>query len=452
MIRSLGVRLALGPAALCCLVELAGAQRAAPPDLVIAGVTVIDVESGVLRRDRTVLIRDGRIASVADRGAPLPRGIQRMDGTGQYLIPGLWDMHVHLSWTTRSALPVLIANGVTGVRDLGSDFTDIVEWRTQIADGAVLGPRIVAAGPILNGRSFNRYQLATGDSAQARGVVRTLKQMGVDLIKVHRRVERSAYFAIADETRKQGLQLVGHIPLTIRPEEASDAGQMIEHTETLFEGTFSTDLPSAALPDSIQRFIDHGGAAALFARFVRNGTSVTPTLAAWRYLIEHPDSSWRSDPHVRYVPCALQEAARRAPLLSAADVPAFRRNFEAYRSIVNRINQAGVRILAGSDVAGVRIPGFSLHDELATLVDAGLTPLQALQSSTANPAAILGRKADFGAIAPGKIADLVVLSGNPLDDIRNTQSITAVIVGGRLLTRRTLDSELYRTAESIRCH
>ena len=141
-------------------------------------------------------------------------------------------MHVHLSWTTASALPLLVANGVTCVRDLGSDLAQIDAWRAEIAAGVRVGPRMVRAGPILNGQSFNRYQLVTGNPDQARGIVRALKQVGVDFIKVHRRVPRDSYFTIVDEARKQGLALVGHIPMTVTPEEASDAGQLIEHTET----------------------------------------------------------------------------------------------------------------------------------------------------------------------------------------------------------------------------
>src|SRR5262249_8798245 len=157
------------------------------------------------------------------------------------------------------------------------------------------------------GKSFNRYQLVTGDSSQARGIVRALKQAGVDFIKVHRRVERPVYFAIVDEARKQGLPLVGHIPIEVTPSEASDAGQLIEHTETLFDGTFSKGLPSTALADSIRRFLASPASDSLFARFVRNRTPVTPVLAAWRWLIEHPDTTFLQDPRIRYVPRSLRD-------------------------------------------------------------------------------------------------------------------------------------------------
>ncbi len=421
-----------------------------PRALALTGVTIIDLESGALRPNQTVLVQDGRIAALGEN-LPLPPRTRRVDARGRFLLPGLWDMHVHLSWTTGTALAVLVANGVTGVRDLGSDYPEVLGWRARIAAGDLIGPRIVTSGPMLNGRSFNRYQLATGDSSQARGIVRALKQMGVDLIKVHRRVERDAYFAIADETRKQGLRLVGHIPLTIRPDEASDAGQQIEHTETIWEGTFAAGLSPEALPDSIQRFLAGEGGAALLARFVRNGTPVTPALGAWRYIIDHPDTTWLADPRMRYVPCALKEATRRSPPVSSADLPAIRRNYDAYRATVARMNQSGVTLLAGSDIAGPRLPGFSLHDELAALVDAGLTPLQALRAATVLPSRVLGRDGDVGSVASGRAADLLLLDANPLVDIRNSQRISAVVLAGRYLARGALDSLLRGAAAEAKC-
>jgi hypothetical protein len=423
-------------------------QPAPPPPIAITHVTVVDVESGELRGDMTVRIQDGRIAAVVPASAAAPGGVREVDGRGRFLIPGLWDMHVHLSWTSASALPVLVANGVTGVRDLGSDLVELDGWRARITDGLLVGPRIVRVGPMLNGRSFNRFQLTTGGPEQARGIVRALKQVGVDFIKIHRRLPRDDYFAIVDEAGKQGLALVGHIPMTVKPEEASDAGQLIEHVETLFEGTFSAGLPDSMLADSIRRF-RAGAADSLFGRFVRNHTPVTAGLVAWRYLVEHPDSSWLADPRMRYVARSFKEAVRKGPApMPAAQVPAMKRIYEEYRATVGQMSRAGVTILAGSDIASARIPGFFLQDELDALVDAGLTPLQALQAATLNPARVLKRESEFGTVAAGKVADLVLLEANPLEQIRHTQRIAAVVLGGRLLLRGDLDA-LLKTAEEM---
>jgi imidazolonepropionase-like amidohydrolase len=423
-------------------------QAPATPPIAITRVTVIDTESGSALPDRTVLVRDGRIVSVEASRSRAPGGATVLDGRGKFLIPGLWDMHVHLSWTTSSALPVLVANGVTGVRDLGSNLTEIDDWRGRIAAGVLVGPRIVRVGPIINGRSFNRFQLAVESPEQARGIVRTLKQVGVDAIKVHRRTPRDAWLAIIDEAKKQGLRVVGHIPMTVRPEEASDAGQLIEHTETLYEGTFSADLAEEQLADSIRRYRASGAADSLFARFARNGTSVTPMLVPWRYLIDHPDTSAFADPRMRYVARSFKDAARKGPPpITAAQLPGAKRTYEEFRQTVGQMHRAGVMLLAGSDIAATRIPGFLLQEELVALVDAGLSPIEAIRAATLNSAKAMGKEQDFGSIAAGKVADLVLLDANPLDDIHNTQRISAVVLGGRLLRRVDLDGLLRLSAE-----
>jgi hypothetical protein len=275
-------RVIKAPFAGVAIVALAlhGQQTAVPAaggSVSLIGAAFIDPQTGSTQ-SRTVLVRDGRIADVVPTGTPLPADVERFDAAGRFLIPGLWDMHVHLSYAGASALPLFIASGVTGVRDLGSDLSQLDGWRAQIDAGTLAGPHIIRAGPMVNGQSFNQYQLVTNGPEQARGIVRTLKQVGVDFVKIHRRVPRDDYFAIVDETWKQGLSLVGHIPMTVRPEEASDAGQLIEHTETLFEGTFSAGLEDAKLPDAIKAFRAKD-ADALFARFIRNQTPVTPMIS-----------------------------------------------------------------------------------------------------------------------------------------------------------------------------
>jgi len=430
-----------------CATAVVGAP--VPPPIAITHVTVIDTRGGPSQPDMTVLIRDGRIARVERTAGAIP-GVTIVEGRGKFLIPGLWDAHVHLSWATASALPVLVANGVTGVRDCGSDLTEIDRWRSKIADGSLIGPRIVRAGPILNGRSFNRYQLETGNPDQARGIVRLLKWVGVDFIKVHRRVPRDVYFAIVDEAGKQGLKVVGHIPMTVRPEEAADAGQLIEHEETLFEGTFSESLTAAQLPEAIHRFVADGAADSLFARFVRDHTPVTSTLAAWHYAVGHPDSSWLSDPRMRYVARSQKDAGRHAAPVAPDDMENARRTVAAYDQVLSRLNRAGVTLLAGTDLAGWRLPGFMLHEELVTLVEAGLSPLQALRAATMNTATALGREDEFGSVTVGRRADLVLLDADPLADIHNSQRIAAVVLGGRLLRRADLDSLLRAGAAMAR--
>src|SRR5437867_4127005 len=407
--------------------------------LAITHVTIIDTNGGAPQRDVTVVIHDDRIAEITGKSVPATRVI---DGRGKFLIPGLWDMHVHLSWTTSSALPVLVANGVTSVRDLGSRLSEIDAWRTKIAEGTLIGPRILRVGPILNGQKFNQYQMVSGNPDETRGVARALKEVGVDFLKVHRRFLRDSYFALIDEAKRLGIPVVGHIPMSVTPEEASNAGQQtIEHTETLFEGTFSATMKEK-LPEAIRKFREGGDADKLFAVFVKNHTVVDPTLAAWSGLLADPSGS---GPRMRYVAASNKKSI--API-SPDELQGYRDVFAEFRKVVGQMHRDGVTLVTGTDIAASRVPGFLMHDELALFVECCLTPLEALQAATANPAKVVNRFNDLGSIETGKIADLVLLDANPLDDIHNTQKIAAVIIGGRLLDRADLDA-LLRLGEQL---
>ena len=428
----------------------AAQQTTVPAPLAITHVTVIDTRGGPSQTDMTVVIREGRISGVAGAGGEVPVGASVVEGRGRFLMPGLWDMHVHLSWTTNdarlaSALPVLVANGVTGVRDVGGHLGELDEWRTRIAAGLLVGPRIVRAGPILNGRTFNQYQLATGNPDEARGIVRALKQVGVDFIKVHRRTPRDAYFAIIDEAKKQGLMVVGHVPITVTPEEASDAGQQIEHAYTLFEGTLLAGRPEEQIAEVIETFRATPAADSLIARLARNRTVIDATLVPYYQIT---DSAWFQSPHMRYVARSLKEAWQKNPMVSARDLDGWRRTYIQLRGVVGQMHRAGVAFVTGTDLAVIRPPGFTVHQELALLVDAGLTPLEAIQAGTLTPARVMKLDADYGAVEAGKIADLILLDADPLADIHNTERISAVVLAGKLLRRGDLDA-LLRAGEEM---
>jgi len=294
----------------------------------------------------------------------------------------------------------------------------------------------------LNGQSFNQYQMVVGNPDEARGVVRALKAAGVDFIKIHRRIPRDSYFALMDEARKQDIRVVGHVPLTVKPEEASDAGQAsIEHTETLFEGAVTNGELLDLTGESIRKYLaEHG--SALFAKFVANHTVVTPTLGAWKAEIAARDGSV-PDPNVRYIAASL----RRIPV-EPLNLP-LKEVFDGLCDAVRQMHSTGVTLMVGTDVsAAPRIPGFLMHDELATLVACGLTPAEALRAATLVPATLLGRQSEIGTIQVGKIADIVLLSENPLDDIRNSRKIWTVVAAGKVLQRGDLD-RLLRAAERL---
>ena len=381
---------------------------AAQSTLAITGVTVVDGTGSAAQPDKTVIIVGNRIDAIVNASAKarIPRGARTVLGKGLFLIPGLWDMHVHLH---ERDLPRLVSYGVTGVRDMGNVLSDVDAWRATIGAGALVGPLIFRVGPILNGKSFGPAQVAITTDVEALAAVRLLKQLGVDAIKLHRVLPREAYFALADEAKKQSIPFVGHVPPWITIEEASDAGQAsIEHMETLLDRNAPVNTANA--PE-------------LFAKLVKNNTTYTPVLVAFRGSAE---------------PANIDSTlGAKIPEIASGR----KRIFGEFLELVGLMNRAGVNLMAGTDL-GVKwiSAGQSLHEEIGYLVDAGLTPMQALQAATRNPARFLGVNA--GTVEPGKLANLVLLDANPLKDIRNTKRIHGVVLDGKYLDRAQLDTLL----------
>jgi len=397
----------------------------------------------------TVIVSGDRIVSVLKGGA-VPAGAQVVEGRGKFLIPGLWDMHVHLSYARASALPVFAAMGVTYVRDVGSDLSEIDAWRGQIFGKTLTGPTILRAGPILNRQESNQYHLVIANAADARMAARTLKKAGVDLLKTHRRTSRDAYFALADEAKTLGLPLVGHVPMAVSPAEASAAGQQtIEHIETLFEGTFASAHNGQVLAPEMAQWRASPEAAALFQTFVRNGTVVDPTLIATGYLVRMMESA-NTDSRLRYLAASTREMRER----TLSSVPASEKGswspvVRERQAVTGQMQRAGVTLVTGTDTSVLHPPGFALHDELDLLVESGLTPAEALRAATINCAKLFP-SLDAGATAPGKLADLVLLDADPRADIHNTLRIDTVVLRGRAMNRLALDRTLAQAVQLAR--
>ncbi|PYU27766.1 MAG: hypothetical protein DMG32_05210 [Acidobacteria bacterium] len=351
--------------------------------LVFTHVTVIDATGGPLQPDMTVVVSGNRITALGKAGSvAIPRGALMNNAAGKFMIPGLWDMHQHTFMRKNKVLPLYslwgnIVNGVTGVRDMGDqglpdDFGDLpywqdFEWRQAIAAGSVIGPRLVLPGILLEGPPSPRKGWAEiSIAAQGREEVDFLKKFGVDFIKVHDSLPREAFFAIAEESKKQGLVFAGHVTNTVSVAEASDAGQ-------------------------------------------------------------------KSEEHLLGI---LKEFQAQFNNFKQENVPALKMLHAAHYRVVKEMQRAGVKLLVGTDG---RLFGYDVHDEMAEMVAAGLTPLQVLQAATKNAADFLGRLDSMGTIEKGKIADLVLLDANPLDSIGNAAKINAVVVNGRLLDRNALD-------------
>jgi imidazolonepropionase-like amidohydrolase len=430
--------------------------------LVFSHVTVIDTAGGPSQSDMTVIVSDQHIADVAkSAGLQIPAHAIVVDGRGKYLIPGLWDMHVHTifgGWLPHNegiTLPLFVANGITGVRDMGSDLDAVKEERAQIAAGALLGPRMVIAGPMLDGPVPHFPSSApVANAADGRRVVDELKAQGVDFIKIQSYIPRDGYFAAADEAKKLGIVFVGHVPDAVRASEASNAGQKsIEHFTGIFEGCTPIEDRLLKGPKTLGLNVknyDPERAKALIALMAKNQTWQVPTLAWERgqWLVDDIDLS--HDPLVKYAPAVWKD--RTWPMfkqdiikdMDTDPLPVRKRFVQMELEMTLAMFQAGVPFMAGTDTAaGIHIfPGFSLHQELELFVKAGLTPLQALQTATLNPAKFLGRSSQLGTVEKGKLADLVLLDANPLEDIGNTRKIRAVVLAGHYFSRADLDQML----------
>ena len=444
--------------------------------LVIEHAAVIDTATGAILPDTTVVIEGKRIARVGPSrrpGAAGPSGdggpadaqqsagresAKIIDAHGLYLIPGLWDMHTHVYFDNTAAdgtdliLPLFLANGVTGVRDMGSELDPVLHARAGIAAHQMFGPRMVVAGPMLDGpKTPYRAAIAIATPEDGRQAVDMLKRRGVDFIKVQSYVPRDAYFAIADEAKKVGIAFEGHVPDAMRASEAVASGQRtFEHLIGIFEASSPDEdkyLSGKKSPGMFLETYDPAREAAIIALLAKNQVWQCPTLYWERgqWLVDAID--YTKDPDLAYAAhswVAKDWPQSQKSILKSLDTDplAVRERFVEHElGIVKRLHAAGVPFLAGTDTAaGVDvIPGISLHLELQRFVAAGFTPLEALQTATLNPAKFYGRLEDFGTVDPGRLADLVLLDANPLTDIRNTRRIAGVVADGRYLSRQDLE-------------
>lgn len=452
--------------ALLCLISPllawpAVAQAPAVADFSITHATLIDLRTGALHPDTTVTLHGNRITSVAAHGAPAGRAI---DAHGRFLLPGLWDMHTHVFFDSTAAdgtdliLPEFLAFGITGIRDMGSALDPVLHARDAIAAHQQLGPRMVVAGPMLDGpHSTYKAAIAITTPASGRAAVDMLHARGVDFIKVQSGVPHDAYFAIAEEAHRDGITFEGHIPDAIRTADALRAGQRsMEHLIGLFEasspdeeqylqGSFG-DADHTKTPAKLLAAYDPARERRIISLIAKYNVYQCPTLFWERgqWLVDAID--FTKDPDLAYAAHSwvatlwphMQKGI--AASLDTDPLPA-REQFVAHElGIVQRLHSAGIPFLAGTDTpAGVDvIPGISLHHELERLVVAGFTPLEALRTATVEPAAFLHREQDFGDVAAGRLADLILLDRNPLTDIRNTRSVSAVVHDGQYLSTEDL--------------
>jgi len=413
-------------------------------------VTLIDGTGSPPKEHRTVTISGNRITDIKKSETSDQAD---WNGTGKFLIPGLWDMHVHLAYVGDTACPALIANGVTSVRDLGGNL-NVIDWmRRRIDEKDLIGPRIYRAGPFLDGSKIGaRDRLIIDTPADSIRAVAYLKEQSVDFIKVHNGPRPEPYLALLKEAKRQGIQVVGHIPVSISdPGTAIDAGHgSVEHIVSLFEGPYLQKVGAGkSKQEALAEFTD-AEAKRLAQKMVKNGTWFDPTLITYWARSYQWEIRSKKDLREKYVSGSAKEFWRQFPDLP--DEPAVRdllkQAFDRMVEITRIQHQEGVRFLVGTDLAAkYTYPGFNVHDELQWLVNAGLSPMEAIQAGTRNCAESVGRLKDLGTIEENKLADFILLDKNPLMDIGNTKSIVMVVVNGQAYSREDLDRILEKVAQ-----
>ena len=437
----------------------------------ITDVAVIPMTSDTVLRGSTVIVRDGRIAEVGPGArVAIPAGARRIDGRGRYLIPGLSDMHAHLYSDAQAPdslapdeLAVMLANGVTTVR-LMIGTPEHLALRREIGAGRLLGPQLWVASPQFAGRAYeNGVVVATPEDARRQ--VAAVADAGYEFIKLTLDITPPVFDAIVAAAHARGIPVVGHVDPQVGVARAIAAGQQIEHLDNYLEAVLADSAP---MRESVSNYgvfrpqnwesldwIDDAKVARIAGETARAGIWSAPTLYVFNTafargqrhdeLRARPDWSlmpswWRAGylrARERYWQAPASEARRQ-------------RYIEVRNALVKAIADSGGKLLASSDTPEwFQVYGWTLHRELGAFVEAGLTPYQALETATRNPAEFLKATRDFGTIEPGRRADLVLLSANPLDDIGNTTRIEAVAIGGRWLDRAALDRMLQRSTERI---
>ena len=442
-------------------IAAAGAQ-AEPGATAFTGVTVIDMTGGPPKTGMTVMVSGSRITRVG-RNVPIPKNARVVDSRGKYMIPGLWDLHVHMfNNVTRAGtndketnFPLFVANGVTAVRDMFSDPDDIElarKWNAEIEAGTTVGPRTYSASRIVEGAPpVLPVVLAVKDAAEARAAVRSLKAGGAGFIKVYWNLSPEAYFAIADESKKLGIVFAGHVPFLVSARDVSDAGQKsVEHLTGILETCTSKEDElrkkewTPAVGEEMYATYDEKKCLELFRRFAKNGTYHVPTAILHRGMSLYDDDGFLNNPDLAYIPAPIMKEWAASPQLNRLQNQKVRKErFERLVTTIGQMHRAGVPLLAGTDNNNPYVvPGFALHDELELFVRGGLTPLEALRTATVNPAKYFGLTRSHGTIEAGKAADLLLLDANPLENIRNTRRIAAVVANGRYLPKESLEAML----------
>jgi hypothetical protein len=454
------------------LLSSCGGDAGAPPELAIENVTVIDAVEGV-RENRTVVVDGGRIVRVSAGGEP-SGAAQVVDGTGRYLIPGLWDFHVHLTYedALTEAMPGLfLSYGITSIRDTGGLLERVLPVVQALRAEGATAPRVFFAGPLLDGADLvydgvNLPPLGIGnpDVETARRNVAALADAGVDFLKIYEMVTPEVFAALVEEAKARGLPMDGHVPLSMLARDVGPHVNSLEHLRNIemdcaagAEGLLAerrrilaeeSGGPGGALRGRLHRLqrmpavADYDEARCQDVMASMTSTTQVPTLRLNAFNLSPAYDRLGWEDALDRLPDAFADEWRAEAETRRAAGPSADTAYAAWSLfLAGKMHEAGVPVGAGTDTPiNLSVPGFSLHSELQMLVRAGLSPMEALRAATILPAEFFGIERGMGTVAEGRLADLVLLTADPLEDIANTLTIQAVVTKGKLLDREALDA------------
>jgi imidazolonepropionase-like amidohydrolase len=448
-------------------------------DVMIRHATVVDVEHARTILDQAVVLRGDDIVAVGS-DASISRtwsATQTMEAKGRFLIPGLWDMHVHfgggpdLIEENKALLPLYIAHGITTVRDCSGDLPDqVLQWRDEIAKGTLFGPQLFTSGAKIEGiHPIWKGTIEVGSKADVDAAFVKLRKDRVDFVKItDSTLDPQLFLYAVSQAKSFGMRSSGHIPMALTVEQAVDAGiSSIEHIDYAYkagvkdEAAIVTDFAAGRITRAeanqrIDQGFDKATAMAAYRLFAAKGVFVTPTLNGGRVLDFLDTDNHANDPYLAYIGPRLRKTydwrIERAAKATPAQIAARHAHYEHLAKILPMLQQAGVTIMAGTDAGFLNsfdYPGIGLHEELSLYVKNGLTPAQALASATRAGPAWFGKLDRYGAVSQGKAADLVLLDRNPLLDINATRAIDTVILRGHVYDRKALDGMLDDTKKKV---
>ncbi|MFZ4544317.1 MAG: amidohydrolase family protein [Saprospiraceae bacterium] len=413
--------------------QTAEAQKVGPenPYVVIKNINIIDVIAGKIRYHQKVVIKGSKIyyTGKSFKGR-LPKGTPHFNGRGKFLSPGLWDMHVHICWDRHNdslLFNVLLDHGITGIRDMGGDLNIMQEFKEEIKNGDIAGPEIYGAGPIIDGNPpvYKDFTIPVDNQTEVIPILDSLRLKGVDFFKTYSLIKEKQINQIASYCKKNNFSFAGHLSEYIEPEISIDYGQKsIEHLNRLEEIWHNNKIRS----DQIAKLM------------IEHKTFLCPTLIIYQLKTKIRDSTIINKSFEKYIPQSLKNEwemvwkKRQNKRSAPEDLEKLTEEYYAQRELIKRYKSLGVKMMAGSDFAGMPYvyPGISLHQELKLLVDCGFTTAEALRTATINPAIFMKKEKQYGTVVPGKFADLVIFSENPLKKIENIDRIEAVILKGKL--------------------